>query len=306
MHTALVIGLVVAAALLSHAVYAGFSQPTTVPANDVAFDTLDAPTGLGATGGTSASLSWTTTADTYATGHRVLRGTSSGGPYTEIAEVTPRTNTTYVDSPGNGTFYYVARAFFQNWESANSNEAVATVSATTDTGYLDCSANAAVTSGSGDNNGFQLTPGNACSDDTAFARDTNSGTNTNTSCADTGKDRHLYFNYGMSIPAGSTVNGIEVRLDAWIDAGTNASRIMCVELSWDGGVTWASAKTTPTLTTSEATYVVGAATDTWGRAWTTSDLLDANFRLRITNVAPSTARDFSLDWVAVQVTYTPP
>ena len=81
---------------------------------------------------------------------------------------------------------------------------------------------------------------------------------------------------------------------------------MCLELSWDGGVTWTSAKTTPTLTTSDTTYVLGAATDTWGRTWTTSDFLDASFRLRITNVAPSNARDFRLDWVAVQVTYTPP
>ncbi|MBI2913817.1 MAG: DNRLRE domain-containing protein, partial [Chloroflexi bacterium] len=85
-------------------------------------DTLDAPTGLTASGGSSVLLNWTATADTYATGHRVLRGTASGGPYSQVAEVTPRTTTTYDDSPAAGTYYYVVRAFYQSWESANSNE----------------------------------------------------------------------------------------------------------------------------------------------------------------------------------------
>jgi hypothetical protein len=57
------------------------------------------------------------------------------------------------------------------------------------------------------------------------------------------------------------------------------------------------------LTTSEATYLLGGAADTWGRTWSSGDF--TNFRVRVTNVASSPSRDFSLDWVAVQVTYTP-
>jgi hypothetical protein len=41
--------------------------------------------------------------------------------------VTPRTTTTYTDNPADGIYYYVARAFHQNWESVNGNEASATV-----------------------------------------------------------------------------------------------------------------------------------------------------------------------------------
>jgi hypothetical protein len=89
-------------------------------------DTLDAPTGLTATAGASITLDWTATADTYATGYRVYRGSSSGGPYSPIAEVTPRTTTSYIDTPPAGTHYYIVRAFYQNWESADSNEASAT------------------------------------------------------------------------------------------------------------------------------------------------------------------------------------
>ena len=298
------LSLLIMAAALS--VYAIFTGSTSVTPNDFASDTLNPPTGLAATGGASVNLSWTATTDTYASGHRVLRGTATGGPYTQIAEVTPRTTTTYIDSPAAGTYYYVARAFYQSWESVNSNETSAVVGTPTSTGFLSCAANAAVTTGSGDNNGFQTNPANACANDAAFAEDTNSGSNTNTTCSSTGKDRHLFYNYGISVPLGNVINGIEVRLDAWADS-TTGSPFMCVELSWDGGATWTAATTSPNLTTAEATYILGSATDTWGRTWNSAnDFTDANFRVRITNVASNNQRDFRLDWAAVQVSYVAP
>jgi hypothetical protein len=292
----------VVAALLTGAL-ALFSETSNIPANSFSSDTLNAPTGVGATTGSSITLNWTATSDTYATGHRVFRGTASGGPFSLIAEVTPRTTTSYVDSPSPGTYYYVLRAYkLTNWESANSSEVSA--GATTNTGFLNCSANAAVTTSSGDNNGFQLNPGNACANDAAFAEDTNSGTNTNSSCSNTGKDRHQYYNFGFSIPAGATINGIEVRLDAWADSTTGAPSL-CAELSWNGGTTWTSVKQTGTLTTAQATYTLGAAGDTWGRAWSAGEFSNANLRLRITSVSTNNNRDHRLDWAAIRVTYTP-
>lgn len=299
----LTLGLVILATAVT--VYAIFTDSDPVTLNDFTSDTLDPPTSLGATGGASADLSWTATVDTYASGHRVLRGTASGGPYSQIAEITPRTTTTYTDSPADGTYYYVVRAFYQSWESANGNEASATVS-TTNTGFLSPSAEAAVTSGSGDNDGFQVTPTNAFANDGAFAGDTNSGTSNATTCTSTAKDRHLFYNYGFSLPGGSTINGIEVRLDAWADS-TQKAPFMCVELSWDGGATWTAVpQTTSTLGTNEATFILGSATDTWGRTWSDTEFTNANFRLRVTNVANTSQRDFRLDWAPVQVTYTAP
>lgn len=105
-----------------------FTDTGPVPANTLAADTLDSATGLTATCGASVTLDWTATTDTYASGHRVLRATTPGGPYTQIAELTPRTTVTYTDSPADGTYYYVARAYVQNWESTDSNEASATAS----------------------------------------------------------------------------------------------------------------------------------------------------------------------------------
>jgi hypothetical protein len=80
---------------------------------------------------------------------------------------------------------------------------------------------------------------------------------------------------------------------------------MCVELSWDGGATWTPVMTTPILSASETTYLLGGPANLWGHPWQASELSNPNFRVRITNVASSTARDFSLDWIAVKVYYQP-
>lgn len=290
------------AGALTVGVLALFADAASVPANAFTADTLNPPTAPSSTGILSTALSWTATSDTYAAGHRVLRGTVSGGPYAQVGQVTPRTTTTFTESPSPGTYYYVLRGYYQNWESVNSSQVTALVSA--QTGYRDCSANAAVTTSSGDNNGYQTNPGNACANDAARAVDTDSGTASGTACNSTARDRHLFYNYGFSIPAGASIRGIEVRLDALVD-GTGGAPAICVEISWNGGASWTAGKITPTLTTAEATYTLGANTDTWGRTWATTEFTNANFRIRTITIASSTARDYQLDWIPVQVTYTP-
>jgi len=173
----------------------------------------------------------------------------------------------------------------------------------TSTGLTSPSLNAAVTSGAGDNNGFEVNPNNGHANDGLFAVDNNSGSAKSTSCTSTSRDKHVYREYGFGFAA-SAILGIEVRLDARVD-GTSGSPKMCVQLSWDGGATWTAAKQTPNLTTSEATYMLGSPTDTWGRTWSASNFGNTSFRVRIINTANSTARDFSLDWVAVNVYYQP-
>jgi hypothetical protein len=117
----------VLAGQLAPASFARLTDSAAITGNTFTTDTLAPATSLGATGGASIDLSWTATSDTYATGHRVYRSTSAGGSYSQIADVTPRTTTTYIDSPASGTYYYVVRAYYQNWESVDSNETSATV-----------------------------------------------------------------------------------------------------------------------------------------------------------------------------------
>ena len=163
-------------------------------------------------------------------------------------------------------------------------------------------ANAAVTTNSGDNNGFQTTPGNAYASDNAYAVDTNSGTGTSTSYTSTQKDRHLFYNYTLGVPSGATVLGIEVRLEAKVDS-TSGSPRMYVQLSPNGGTTWTTGKGTATLSRADAVYTLGSASDLWSRTWTADQLSNPNFRVRIIDVASNVSRDFSLDQIAVRVTY---
>jgi hypothetical protein len=172
------------------------------------------------------------------------------------------------------------------------------------TGFLSPSANAAQMSSAGDNNGYQTSPANAYANDSLVAVDTNSGTNTSTSCTNNGKDKQRYYNYNLKIPAAAVIKGIQVRLDASVDA-TSGSPKICVQLSWDGGTTWTTAKSTTNLSTTEATYTLGSISDVWGRSWTSNDFSNANFRIRVIDVASNTSRDFFLDYVAVNVTYQP-
>ena len=174
----------------------------------------------------------------------------------------------------------------------------------TGTGFLSPSANAAQTSGAGDNNGYETGPANAYANDSSVTTDTNSGANKSTACTDNGKDKHQYYNYNFNLPGTAVIQGIQVRLDARADA-TGGSPKICVQLSWDGGLTWTEARSTTTLSTTEATYSLGSPSDAWGRTWTSSDFSNANFRLRIIDVASNPGRDFFLDHVAVNVTYQP-
>ena len=55
----------------------------------------------------------------------------------------------------------------------------------------------------------------------------------------------------------------------------------------------------------ETTYTFGGTADTWGRAWTTTQLNTTNLRVRIVDASTLTTKQFQLDYLAVQVTYTP-
>ena len=172
----------------------------------------------------------------------------------------------------------------------------------TSTGFKSAATQAAVTSGSGDNNGFQTNAGNMLVEDGLFAVDTNSGNGNSTSCTATQKDRHMLSDFGFGVPGGSTIQGIEVKLNSKVDSTSGAPKF-CVQLSSDGGVTWTTAISSATLSTAETMYTLGGVTNTWGRAWTNTDFDDANFRVRLVMTASSGQRDFSLDWVGVQVRY---
>jgi hypothetical protein len=273
----------------------------------VSTDTLDPPTTLAATGGASASLTWTATTDTYATGYELQRATVTGGPYTIVSTVTPRTTVATTDAPGSsGTYFYVLRSVFQNWRSVNSNQASAVISlGSTPTGFKVCTTTSNAPDTGGDGDGYDVTPANACTVDGAIATDTNTGTNLSLVCTDAGKDRHRFWDFTLGVPGTvSAIGGIQVRTDVGLNNNAGNS-LICAQLSWDGGTTWTTAKSVAVPNVGVTTYTLGAANDTWGRSWLGSDFSNANFRVRLIDASDRTSKDFRLDGLAVQVTYTP-
>jgi hypothetical protein len=115
-------------------------------------------------------------------------------------------------------------------------------------------------------------PANAYADDAAYASKCFSGG---------GTAQHVYYDYDLGLDPCDIVDGIEVRLDWWLDTLTDDST-MSVELSWDGGTTWTAAKTDANRTLAEHTVVLGGPADDWGHAWTADELSNANFRVRVT------------------------
>ncbi len=160
-----------------------------------------------------------------------------------------------------------------------------TISATIiNTGFAAPSANAPVTSGTGDNNGSQTDPTNAYVLDGIPARGHQQRQHCEHILHGRRQGQTYLFNYDLNVPTGATVMGIEVRLNVRAD-NTSGSPRTCVQFSWDVGSTWTTAQNTNTLTTTIAQFG------------------NSLFRVRIINAASSTSRTFSLDAVAVRVTY---
>jgi hypothetical protein len=151
----------------------------------------------------------------------------------------------------------------------------------------------------GDNNGYESYPERALTDGNGNASNVNGA-----------GDRHRFSGYNFTVPPNSTIAGIETRLDWWTES-TSGNNSMNVELSWNGGTSWTSAKNLNNESTNSSNSgTLGNTSDTWGHTWTADELLPANFRVRVTsncsgNANPScSGRDFYLDWIPVRVSYT--
>jgi hypothetical protein len=294
---------------------ASFASPMTLAVftdadggqNDFATDTLDPPTTLAATGGLSTALTWTATTDAYAAGYRVLRSTTSGTGYAEIATVTPASATSTADAPStSGTFYYVLQSYFQSWNSAASNEALAViVLGSPSTPWSPCAAGTSVAEAAwGDTNGYETNPDDACADGSGFALDASTGTGSRSaSCTNTANDAHRFRDFSLAVPAlAVAINGIEVRTDMGVNNNGGTSNI-CLQLSWDGGTSWTTAKSVTISGAAEATYIQGGTADTWGRTWSPADFSNATFRVRVIDATSQNNKDYRLDYLAVRVSY---
>ncbi|MFM2339850.1 MAG: hypothetical protein RLZZ360_486, partial [Candidatus Parcubacteria bacterium] len=89
---------------------------------------------------------------------------------------------------------------------------------------------------------------------------------------------HHYTDHGFVVPASNTIQGIVIKLEV---SGTTGAGSVDVQLSWDGGASWTSTKSTPTVGLTDVVYTLGSPSDTWGRSWSVGEFSNANFAVRV-------------------------
>ena len=107
--------------------------------------------------------------------------------------------------------------------------------------------------------------------------------------------------FAFGISSEKIIDGIEVQIEGSRSSGTTP---YAVDLSWNAGSSWTAAKTDSFTSSTDFTDTMGGSLDTWGRAWTASELSDANFQLRIYKTGGAT--EIRIDRILVRVYYTAP
>jgi hypothetical protein len=122
------------------------------------------------------------------------------------------------------------------------------------------------------------------------------GQNGTYATTDTDTASSTFYDYHLPI-SGNTIGGVTVQLEI---AAFPAGGTIDVQLSWDGGSTWTSVKTTSALTASDTIVTLGSNSDKWGRsAWSAADFSDTNFRVRLT--ANTSSNTIYVDAIKVKV-----
>lgn len=144
--------------------------------------------------------------------------------------------------------------------------------------------------------------GNITADDTSYALIT-------AATYDSPDQSYLLLAKGFdfsSIPDGSTINGITVVVRAWYANGTNSGdhiRLLDTAGAAAGTNKWS---TPQALTTSQANYTLGGASDLWGNSLTAAWVKDADFGVALGFAATGANSDVFVDFVTIDIDYTAP
>jgi hypothetical protein len=148
-------------------------------------------------------------------------------------------------------------------------------------------------------NGWPTTPDNALTD---------GGGNASTTIPD---DELILYGFDFTgLPDPCIITGIAVRIDgSFTETSPPGTQLMKLgaELSWDSGSSWTSQVDSPILKETEQTFVIGDATDDWGKSpdWTRDEIVGTSFRVRIDARVKNIldVPTWNLDWVQVTVYY---
>lgn len=119
----------------------------------------------------------------------------------------------------------------------------------------------------------------------------------------TNNQKQQYGGFNIpSVPAGSVINGIEVRIEAHSSHNSN-TRNFDVDLSWNNGLNFGNNKNTDNYEIDDGIQTLGSPTNTWGRTWSPDEFTNNNFKIRI-EANLSSSRILYLDHLEVKVYYT--
>lgn len=116
-------------------------------------------------------------------------------------------------------------------------------------------------------------------------------------------------NFGFSIPAGATIDGIVVEIERSANNNAGSNRVVDEHVKIVKGGTIGSTNKADTATnwpTTDAYKTYGGATDLWGETWTYSDINASNFGAVIAsrNYTDSGATEAYIDHIRITVYYT--
>jgi len=159
---------------------------------------------------------------------------------------------------------------------------------------------------------------NAYNDATGFVDPTDNGTATNFSDPTNafisddnyavGADTYVLDvdTFGFSFPTGSTIDGIEARIEWKLNSGTY--NLSCQLLDASGSAIGDIKTTADNSNTTDIIDILGSATDMWGTTLGEADIEDVDFGVRCTahKVAGILTAAAQVDNIDMQITYTAP
>ena len=104
--------------------------------------------------------------------------------------------------------------------------------------------------------------------------------------------------FAFGIASGKIIDGVEVQVEG---SSSTMFGSYAVQLSWNAGASWTTAKVGAFTGTTDANHTLGGVGDNWGRTWTASELSDANFQLRVYKTGGSPS--LRVDRIQVRVFY---
>jgi hypothetical protein len=124
-------------------------------------------------------------------------------------------------------------------------------------------------------------------------------------CNGAGSDYLVARNFGFSLPAGATINGVLVRVEASEHSG--GTEPLLAQLQDETAALVGSSKSTSNegsiSGTTKAVYTYGSTSDLWGASLTEAIVEDADFGVRLWF---ATSHQVNIDYVTMAIEYTTP